>query len=364
MRITITEPISTSVGTMVKKATPRRKPMPVVPSSTSRVSVPVARCTWKRAESAWRWRKMRSMNSATVLCVTRAKITSRSSEKSVAAKRARAYPTSRKTGSARSDSGRLSASTMRLRISGTPTEAIFASTSSAIAASTRPRKAHAFTARLHRIVRLVGFSSRASIRRETALGGAAARLLDTGYRENSVSGKSSRRRGQATRGAARLVGLEVRIGQGEDGVVDAVGPRAIEHPAHDVVALHGLAGLEVAQHRGAPQALRVGEPILGELQHLRARRMSLALRDLRIGGERALHRLLPARRGHDLAHVAAEEARARSERAQEHDLLPQVLVDVVGERPVDLRLRERVGDGLHARRARPVPLAEEDPLQR
>ncbi len=140
--------------------------------------------------------------------------------------------------------------------------------------------------------------------------------------------------------------------------------RALEHPADDVVGLHGIAGFHVAHHRGAPVAVRVHEARLCELDGLGARRVALARGDLDVGVDRALHRLAPAGRGHDLAHVGAEEARGRGERGKEHDLLPHVLLDVGRERPTPLRLRERVGQRLRARAHLPVALAEDDARER
>jgi hypothetical protein len=75
------------------------------------------------------------------------------------------------------------------------------------------------------------------------------------------------------------------------------------------------------------------------------------------------HRLPATGSRHDLADVAAEEARHRCERAEESHLLPEVLDDVVGQPPFDGGARERLRDRLDARGLRPVALPEEDAIQ-
>src|SRR6185295_3862427 len=81
--------------------------------------------------------------------------------------------------------------------------------------------------------------------------------------------------GEAPGFAPALVGLEMGVRHREDRVVDAMAPRALEHPAHHVVGLDLAAALEVAQHRGAPEAFGIGEARHGPLARLRARRVSL-----------------------------------------------------------------------------------------
>jgi hypothetical protein len=73
-----------------------------------------------------------------------------------------------------------------------------------------------------------------------------------------VRGKGSLKAWQPVGVSARFVSLEMDEREREERVVYTVPPSALEHPTDDVIALDTSAVLEVAQHRGAPCAGRIG----------------------------------------------------------------------------------------------------------
>ncbi len=117
----------------------------------------------------------------------------------------------------------------------------------------------------------------------------------------------------------------------EQRVVHTVPPGTVEHPTDDVIGLDVSAALEVAQHRGAPRAGRIRQSGSGEVQPRRARRMPFARRNLGVGGKRPLHGLATAGRADDFAHVCAEQTCHRCQRSEKHQLVPEYLLDVIGE---------------------------------
>jgi len=91
--------------------------------------------------------------------------------------------------------------------------------------------------------------------------------------------------------------------------------------------------------------------------------VALGLRDGDVGPEAALGDGLAVRGGHDLGHVAPEEAGRRRKRG-EKATFSTCPAGFLGPGPVDGGLRERIGEGLRARRLRAVTLAEEQAVER
>src|SRR6266566_650854 len=105
--------------------------------------------------------------------------------------------------------------------------------------------------------------------------------------------------------------------------------RLLQHPAHDVIALHGIAGLDVALHGSSPGPCRISEPVARKLHRRLTRRVTFAPRNLDVHVESALDSLASTGGRYDLTDVAPEQASGGSERREEHDLLPHVLLDIL-----------------------------------
>ena len=130
-----------------------------------------------------------------------------------------------------------------------------------------------------------------------------------------------------------------------------------------MVGFHRPPAFHVAHHRRAPRAVGIGEPALRRLQRARTRRIAFAREYRHVRRERALGRLLAARRRHDLVDVAAEQAGDGREHAEHHQLLPHPQQHIVGMLPLDGALREHVGQRQSPARRLAIPLAKDDALE-